>query len=97
VSPILADQPICYRGCHFPGVVIAHAVWLYLRFPLSYRDVEELLVERGIQVSYETIRRWVARLGPHYASELRKREARGTWMRWQSNRRQAALVVEGSR
>lgn len=77
----MADSSLLYRGCHFPGVVIAHAVWLYLRFPLSYRDVEELLAERGIRVSYETIRRWVARFGPHYASELRKREARPgtTW------------------
>ena len=72
----MADSSVSYRGCHFPGVVIAHAVWLYLRFPLSYRDVEELLAERGIRVSYETVRRWVARFGPHYASELRKREAR---------------------
>ena len=78
---MIADSPVSYRGCHFPGAVIAHAVWLYLRFPLSYRDVEELLAERGIRVSYETVRRWVARFGPPYASELRKREARPgrTW------------------
>jgi putative transposase len=55
--------------------VIAHAVWLYLHFPLSYRDVEELLAERGMQVSYETVRRWVTRFSPRYASEWRKREA----------------------
>ena len=61
--------------------MISRGVWLYLRFPLSFRDVEELLAERGIRVSYETVRRWVARFGSHYASELRKREARpgGTW------------------
>jgi len=53
-------------------VVIAHAVWLYLRFPLSFRDVEEMLAERGVQVTYETVRCWVAR----FASQLRKREAR---------------------
>lgn len=76
MSPIMADSSISYRGCHFPGPVISHAVWLYLRFPLSFRDVEELLAERGICVSYETIRRWVARFGSQYASELRKREAR---------------------
>ncbi len=77
----MADSSISYRGCHFPGVVIARAVWLYLRFPLSFRDVEELLAERGIRVSYETIRRWVARFGPRYAAELRKRETRPgrTW------------------
>jgi putative transposase len=56
--------------------VIAHAVRLYLRFALSFRDVEELLAERGIQVSYETVRRWVAKFGAHYADELRRREAR---------------------
>jgi putative transposase len=55
--------------------VIAHAVRLYLRFALSFRDVEELLAERGIQVSYETVRRWVAKFGAHYADELRRREA----------------------
>ncbi|MBA4157753.1 MAG: IS6 family transposase [Gemmatimonadetes bacterium] len=68
-------------GCHFPGAVISHAVWLYLRFPLRFRNVEELLAERGIHVSYETVRRWVARFGPYYTLELRKREARPgkTW------------------
>ena len=78
---MMADSSVSYRGCHFPGPVIAHAVWLYLRFPLSFRDVEELLAGRGIQISYETIRRWVAKFGPCYAAELRKREARRgrTW------------------
>ncbi len=56
--------------------MIAHAVWLYLRFPLSFRDVEELLAERGIHVSYETVRCWVTKFGPQLAAELRKREAR---------------------
>jgi putative transposase len=55
---------------------MAHAVWLYLRFPLSFRDVEELLAERGIRVSYETVRCWVAKFGPRFAAELRKREVR---------------------
>ena len=53
-----------YRGYCFRREVIAHAVRLYLRFALSFRDVEELLAERGIQVSYETVRRWVAKFGP---------------------------------
>lgn len=51
-----STAPNAYRGYQFPAEVIAHAVWLYLRFPLSLRDVEELLAERGIQVSYETVR-----------------------------------------
>ena len=78
---MVSDSSVLYRGCHFPGAVIAHAVWLYVRFPLSFRDVEELLAERGIRVSYETVRRWVAKFGPQFATELRKREARPgcTW------------------
>lgn len=62
-------------------MIIRPAVWLYLRFPLSYRDVEELLAERGVEVSYESIRRWVAKFGPQLAAELRWREAKpgGVW------------------
>ena len=56
--------PPSYRGYRFPVDVIQRAVWMYLRFTLSYRDVEDLLAERGIQVSYETIRRWVQCLDP---------------------------------
>jgi hypothetical protein len=52
-------QPISYARRQFPAEVIRHAVWMYLRFTLSYRDVEELLAERGIVVTYESIRRWV--------------------------------------
>ena len=61
--------------------MIAHAVRLYLRFALSFRDVEELLTERGIEVSHETVRRWVAKFGTYYADELRRREVRAgrTW------------------
>ena len=53
------------------GRIIQHAVWIYLRFTLSFRDVEELLAERGIDVSYETVRRWVTAFGPRYARRLR--------------------------
>jgi putative transposase len=60
-------QPISYRRHQFPPEVIQHAVWLYLRFTLSDRDVEELLAERGPEISYETIRRWVLKFGPLYA------------------------------
>ncbi len=81
LSPIVPDRPNPYRGHRFPRDVIAHAVRLYLRFALSYRDVEELLAERGVQVSYETVRRWVAKFGSQYAEDLRVREARRgrTW------------------
>src|SRR5690242_14175748 len=56
--------PISYRRHRFPPVVIQHAVWLYLRFTLSYRDVEDLLAERGLDISYETVRSWVLKFGP---------------------------------
>lgn len=61
--------PNVYRGFRLPGGVIAHAVWLYLRFPLSLRDVEEILAERGIRVSYETVRCWVTRFGSQFAAD----------------------------
>jgi putative transposase len=64
-----------YRGHRFPTDVIAHAVWLYFRFSLSLRDVEELLAERGVTVSYEAIREWCAKFGPSYAAALRRRRA----------------------
>jgi transposase-like protein len=63
---------LSYRGYRFPAAVIRHAIWLYLRFTLSYRDVEELLAERGLDVSYETVRRWVLKFGPAIARELRR-------------------------
>jgi len=63
----------CYSGSGFPSDIIQRAIWLYLRFTLSYRDVEELLAERGVEVSYETIRRWVLTFGPVIAHQLRAR------------------------
>jgi transposase-like protein len=65
-------QPISYARHQFPPEIIRHAVWLYLRFTLSYRDVEELLAERGLDISYETIRRWVFKFGPIFARNLRR-------------------------
>src|SRR6266478_6257908 len=64
--------PISYRRHRFPPVVIEHAVWLYLRFTLSYRDVEELLAERGLDLSYESVRSWVLKFGPAIARGLRR-------------------------
>jgi transposase-like protein len=57
-------RELSYRRHRFPPVVIQHAVWLYLRFTLSYRDVEDLLAERGLDISYETVRNWVLKFGP---------------------------------
>jgi transposase-like protein len=71
-------QPISYTRYQFPAEVIRHAVWLYLRFTLSYRDVEELLAERGIETSYETVRRWVLKFGPAFARNLRRRRPKPT-------------------
>jgi len=65
-------QPISYARHRFPPDVIRRAVWLYLRFTLSYRDVEDLLAERGLMVSNETIRRWVLKFGPAIARNLRE-------------------------
>src|SRR5215207_1624310 len=74
-------QPISYARHQFPPEVIRHAVWLYLRFTLSYRDVEELLAERGLDISYETVRRWVLKFGPGFARNLRQLRPRpaDTW------------------
>src|SRR3974390_3451145 len=62
---------ISYHRHRFPPGVIQHAVWLYLRFTLSYRDVEELLAERGLDLSYESVRSWVLKFGPAIAWRLR--------------------------
>jgi transposase-like protein len=71
-------QPISYARHQFPPEVIRHAVGLYLRFTLSFRDVEELLAARGLGVSYETIRRWVLKFGPAFARNLRRLRPRPT-------------------
>ena len=69
------DQ-LSYRRHRFPPPIIQHAIWLYLRFTLSYREVEELLAERGLEVSYETVRRWVLKFGPGFARRLRRSRPR---------------------
>jgi putative transposase len=65
-----------YKRHRFPPAIIAHAVWLYFRFGLSYRDVEELLAERGVIVTYETVRQWCRKFGQTYANGLRRRRPR---------------------
>jgi putative transposase len=67
------SKSVSYKRHRFPPQIIAHAVWLYFRFPLSLRLVEEMLLERGILVSYETIRRWGKKFGPEYARRLRRK------------------------
>ena len=78
----MTSQPPSYRGYRFPSEIISHAVWLYYRFGLSFRDVEDLLAERGITVTYEAIRLWCRRtFGLNYARRLRRRRGRqgDTW------------------
>jgi len=70
----MSQPSISYKRHRFPPQIIAHAVWLYYRFPLSLRLVEELLLERGIVVSCETIRCWAVKFGPQYARRLRRKQ-----------------------
>lgn len=74
-------KKISYSRHRFPPTIIQRAVWLYFRFPLSFRDIEEMLTERGIEVSYETVRRWVLKFGPAIAANIRARRVQpsGTW------------------
>jgi putative transposase len=62
-----------YGGYRFPAEIIGHAVWLYFRFPLGLRMVEELLAERGIIVSHETVRQWARKFGQQFANQIRRR------------------------
>jgi putative transposase len=72
----VGSASLSYKGHRYPADVISHCVWLYHRFPLSLREVEELMLERGVVVSYETVRRWCVKFGPAYARELRRRRPR---------------------
>ena len=65
-----------YRGFRFPAEIISHCVWLYHRFPLSLREVQEMMLARGVIVSHEMIRQWCATFGQTYANALRRRRAR---------------------
>src|SRR5271169_696785 len=82
---------ISFARHQFPSEVIRHAVWLYFRFTLSFRDVEDLLAERGVDVSYETVRRWVLKFGPLFA---RRRRHRPT-SRWHLD--EMAVLIAGRR
>ena len=77
----MKPTPNPYSGHRYPTEVISHAVWIYFRFALSYRDVEEILAARGIVVSYEAIRQWCRKFGQQYASKLRRQRGHlgDTW------------------
>src|SRR5258708_10367468 len=83
-----------YKGFRFPPEIISHAVWLYFRFSLSFRDVEELLAQRGIVVTYETVRQWCLKCGQTYANELRRRRPRGV-DKW--HRAEAVITLRGQK
>jgi len=87
-------QPVSYARHQFPPDIIRHAVWLYLRFTLSYRDVEELLAERGIETTYESIRRWVMKFGPVFARNLRRLRPRPS-DKWHLD--EMAVSIQGRR
>jgi putative transposase len=72
----MQTQKISYKCHRYPPQIIAHVVWLYVRFNLSLREVEELMLERGVDVSYETIRRWTVKFSPLIAHVLRRRQPR---------------------
>src|SRR5271154_5557800 len=83
---------ISFARHQFPSDVIRRAVWLYFRFTLSFRDLEDLLAERGLDVSYESVRRWVLKFGPLFARELRRRRHRPT-SRWHLD--EMAVMIGG--
>ena len=70
----MKTRPNPYSGHRYPGEIISHALWLYFRFTLSYRDVEEILAARGIAVSYEAVRQWCLKFGQTYANTIRRRQ-----------------------
>src|SRR5258708_27555714 len=65
-----------YKGYRFPPAIISHVVWLYFRFSLSFRDIEEIMAERGVIVTHETIRQWCLKFGQTYANALKKRRGK---------------------
>ncbi|GHO51230.1 hypothetical protein KSX_93930 [Ktedonospora formicarum] len=88
--PIAPD----YKGYRFPPEIISHEVWLYFRFSLSFRDVEELLAQRGIIVSYETARQWCLTFGQTYANKLRRLRPHSGDM-WQMD--EMVLTIRGKK
>src|SRR3954465_5867295 len=83
-----------YAGYRFPGEVISHAVWLYFRFPLSLRMVEEMLAARGIDVSHETVRQWARKFGQAFANQIRRRLP-GAGDKWHLD--EVCLMIRGKK
>ncbi|MGI8958532.1 MAG: IS6 family transposase [Bryobacteraceae bacterium] len=71
-----------FRRHHFPGEIISHCVWLYFQFSLSYRDIELMMAERGIVLTYEAVRDWCRKFGPYFASEVKRRNRSKVGSKW---------------
>ena len=84
-----------FRRHRFPAEIIAHAVWLYFRFPLSLRDVEDLLAERGISVSFQTVSEWAAKFGLRFAHQLRRRSRGHFADKWQLD--EMVVTIKGKK
>src|SRR5919202_4354631 len=82
-----------YKRHRYPAEIIAHTVWLYFRFSLSFRDVDELMAVRGVTLSYETVRRWTLKFGQQYANELRRRRPQ-TGDKWHMD--EVFLTINGT-
>ncbi|EJL22692.1 hypothetical protein PMI01_04931 [Caulobacter sp. AP07] len=85
-------RTLSFKRHRFPAKVIRYAVWLYFRFTLSFRDIEELLAQRGIEVSYETIRCWTIKFGPQIARNPKRRRPMPS-PRWLQHRLKAHVPV----
>ena len=86
-------KPISFKRHRFPSDVIRHAVWLYLRFSRSFRNVEELMAARGVDVSYKTMWRWTIKFGPLIARRLKKRR----WPPFMTMGGTQSVMIEGDR
>lgn len=87
-------RQLCFKRHRFPPEIIRHSIWLYAKFTLSFRDVEEILAERGLDVSYETVRRWFLKFGPTIAGNLRRVRPRPS-DHWHLD--EVVLVIRGRR
>ena len=84
-----------FKRHRFPAEIIAHAVWLYFRFPLSLREVEDLLAERGINVSFQTVSEWAAKFGLKFAHQLRRRSRGHFSDKWQLD--EMVVTIKGKK
>ncbi|MGO4622291.1 IS6 family transposase [Ensifer sp. 2YAB10] len=90
----IARDPL-YRRHRFPAEVIAHAVWLYFRFPLSLRMVEDLLAARGVIVSHQTVRLWAEKFGRHFSNDIRRRSVGKLGDKWHLD--EAVVIIRGQK